>query len=204
VLFAAKGMMLAALALTTTAAATESRNVLCARVKSSDAQQSMRPVLRLTVLCGRYIVFDDLRPDLSAYGQKHMHTPNIQRLADTGLTFERAYCQEAVCSPSRNSFATGRRPNGTKVWNLCAPRIELVCANSHRDAPPPRPQHQPLSPSRVRPHQPRARDGHADARRLLARVQAGHVGDDDDWRVRAVLHVVLGDAELRGLDVREV
>ena len=41
-----------------------------------------------------------------------------RRLADTGLTFERAYCQEAVCSPSRNSFSTGRRPNSTKVWNF--------------------------------------------------------------------------------------
>ena len=58
-----------------------------------------------------YIVFDDLRPDLSAYDVEFMDTPNIQKLADTGLTFTRAYCQEAVCSPSRNSFSTGRRPN---------------------------------------------------------------------------------------------
>ena len=65
-----------------------------------------------------YIVFDDLRPDLSAYDVPFMKTPHIQRLADTGLTFERAYCQEAVCSPSRNSFTTGRRPNSTKVWNF--------------------------------------------------------------------------------------
>ena len=63
-----------------------------------------------------YVVFDDLRPDLSAYDVPFMKTPNIQQLADTGLTFERAYCQEAVCSPSRNSFTTGRRPNSTKVW----------------------------------------------------------------------------------------
>jgi hypothetical protein len=62
-----------------------------------------------------YIVFDDLRPDLSAYDVPFMSTPNIQKLADTGLTFTRAYCQEAVCSPSRNSFTTGRRPNSTKV-----------------------------------------------------------------------------------------
>ena len=65
-----------------------------------------------------YIVYDDLRPDLSAYDVKFMDTPNIQKLADTGTVFERAYCQEAVCSPSRNSFATGRRPNTTAVWNF--------------------------------------------------------------------------------------
>ena len=65
-----------------------------------------------------YIVFDDLRPDLSAYDVPFMQgkTPSIQQLADTGTLFERAYCQQAVCSPSRNSFATGRRPNSTKVW----------------------------------------------------------------------------------------
>ena len=65
-----------------------------------------------------YIVFDDLRPDISAYGQHAMHTPAMQKLADSGLVFERAYCQQAVCSPSRNSFSTGRRPNSTKVWNF--------------------------------------------------------------------------------------
>eukprot|EP00035_Acanthoeca_spectabilis_P016275 m.329381 g.329381 ORF g.329381 m.329381 type:complete len:392 (+) comp16507_c1_seq4:1159-2334(+) len=65
-----------------------------------------------------YVVFDDLRPDLSAYDVDFMKTPNIQKLADTGLTFTRAYCQQSVCSPSRNSFTTGRRPNSTKVWNF--------------------------------------------------------------------------------------
>ena len=70
-----------------------------------------------------YIVYDDLRPESSAYGQSHMSTPAMQRLADTGTTFERAYCQEAVCSPSRNSFSTGRRPNSTKVWNFINVRL---------------------------------------------------------------------------------
>jgi iduronate 2-sulfatase len=75
-------------------------------------------LIKVNVDRSRYIVFDDLRPDLSAYDVPFMKTPHIQRLADTGLTFERAYCQEAVCSPSRNSFTTGRRPNSTKVWNF--------------------------------------------------------------------------------------
>ena len=65
-----------------------------------------------------YIVFDDLRPDLSAYDVPFMETPHMQKLADTGTLFERAYCQIAVCSPSRNSFSTGRYPNTTKVWNF--------------------------------------------------------------------------------------
>jgi iduronate 2-sulfatase len=63
-----------------------------------------------------YIVFDDLRPDLSPYGQSQMSTPHIQHLADTGVVFDRAFVQISVCSPSRMSFSTGRRPNGTQAW----------------------------------------------------------------------------------------
>jgi arylsulfatase A-like enzyme len=73
-----------------------------------------------------YIVFDDLRPELSNYGQPRS-TPNIQKLADSGLTFDRAYCQESVCSPSRNSFTTGRRPNSTKVWNFINHFRQATC-----------------------------------------------------------------------------
>ena len=65
-----------------------------------------------------YLVFDDLRPDLSFYGAAWMRTPHLQRLAESGTTFEAAYCQETVCSPSRMSFTTGRRPNSTRAWNF--------------------------------------------------------------------------------------
>jgi len=74
-----------------------------------------------------YIVFDDLRPDISAYDVSFMHTPHMQKLADTGTLFERAYCQEAVCSPSRNSFATGRYPSTTRVWNFINNFREAEC-----------------------------------------------------------------------------
>jgi len=48
------------------------------------------------------IAVDDLRPEMAGpYGQAHMHTPNLQRLAQQGTTFNRAYCQVAVCAPSR-------------------------------------------------------------------------------------------------------
>lgn len=65
-----------------------------------------------------YILVDDLRPSLSPYGQKQVYTPNVKKLADTGTVFLRAYCQEAVCSPSRNSFLSGRRPDHTRAWNF--------------------------------------------------------------------------------------
>eukprot|EP00045_Choanoeca_perplexa_P009776 m.95622 g.95622 ORF g.95622 m.95622 type:complete len:117 (+) comp15024_c0_seq4:665-1015(+) len=56
------------------------------------------------------ILVDDLRPQMNAYGHSFMHTPNFDRLANTGLTFNRAYITYSYCSPSRNSFMTGRWP----------------------------------------------------------------------------------------------
>jgi arylsulfatase A-like enzyme len=65
-----------------------------------------------------FIAVDDLRPELGCYGNKIVQTPNIDRLAARGIVFNRAYCQQAVCSPSRTAIMTGLRPDVTKVWDL--------------------------------------------------------------------------------------
>ncbi len=65
-----------------------------------------------------FIAVDDLRPELGAYGADHIKSPNIDRLAKSGLTFNHAYCQQAVCSPTRSSLLTGTRPDTTQVWDL--------------------------------------------------------------------------------------
>jgi arylsulfatase A-like enzyme len=65
-----------------------------------------------------FIAVDDLKPALGCYGDSLAKTPNLDRLAARSLLFNRAYCQQAVCSPSRSSFLTGRRPDSTKVWDL--------------------------------------------------------------------------------------
>jgi iduronate 2-sulfatase len=65
-----------------------------------------------------FIAVDDLRPALGCYGDEVAVTPNINRLASNGTVFNRAYCQQAVCSPSRLSLMTGRRPDTIRVWDL--------------------------------------------------------------------------------------
>jgi arylsulfatase A-like enzyme len=65
-----------------------------------------------------FIAVDDLRPQLGCYGFSQMKSPNIDRLAGSGVLFERAYCQQAVCLPSRISLMTGLRPDTTKVQDL--------------------------------------------------------------------------------------
>ncbi|WP_345954364.1 sulfatase [Mucilaginibacter sp. PAMB04168] len=61
---------------------------------------------------------DDFRPALGCYGDRVAVSPNIDRLAAMGTIFKSAYCQQAVCAPSRASFMTGKKPDHTKVWNL--------------------------------------------------------------------------------------
>ncbi len=65
-----------------------------------------------------FIAIDDLRPALGCYGDKTAITPNIDRLAARGTVFNRAYCQLAVCAPSRLSLMSGRRPDTIEVWDL--------------------------------------------------------------------------------------
>ena len=57
-----------------------------------------------------FIVVDDLRPEFGAYGSDYIKSPSLDRFAKSGITFNRAYCQQAVCSPSRTSVMTGVRP----------------------------------------------------------------------------------------------
>ena len=62
-----------------------------------------------------FIAIDDLRPELGCYGSEIAVTPNLDRLAASGLQFNRAYCQQAICSPSRASLMTGARPSTTGI-----------------------------------------------------------------------------------------
>ncbi|MCA9193413.1 MAG: sulfatase [Planctomycetales bacterium] len=65
-----------------------------------------------------FVAVDDMRVELNCYGQTHVHSPNLDRLAARATLFERAYCQQAVCNPSRASLLTGLRPDTIHVWDL--------------------------------------------------------------------------------------
>ena len=65
-----------------------------------------------------FIAIDDLRTNIGCYGDPLAVTPHIDQLALEGTQFNHAYCQQAVCNPSRASLMTGRRPDTIHVWDL--------------------------------------------------------------------------------------
>jgi iduronate 2-sulfatase len=64
------------------------------------------------------ICVDDLKPLLGCYGSDTIKSPSIDRLAQRGIVFERAYCNQAVCAPSRNALMTGLRPTTLGIYDL--------------------------------------------------------------------------------------
>src|SRR5436190_23378763 len=64
-----------------------------------------------------FIISDDLRPELGAYGNPIIKTPNIDALATRGTRFDRAYAQFPLCNPSRSSLLNGRYPTHSGVMD---------------------------------------------------------------------------------------
>jgi len=88
------------------------------------------------------IMNDDLNVDVKAYGHAQAYTPNIDKLAQWGTRFDRAYAQHPVCVPSRASFITGIYGINTKsmftdkYWEFPIPKnsrtlVEHFSANGY-------------------------------------------------------------------------
>ncbi len=67
-----------------------------------------------------FIAVDDLRPQINCYGKSFMHTPHLDRLAERGVLFERAYCMVPTCGASRASLMSGIRPAANRFVNYLA------------------------------------------------------------------------------------
>jgi len=76
--------------------------------------RSQKPNDRPDVL---FIAIEDIAPLMGCYGHPIVKTPNIDALASQGVLFNNAYCQVAVCNPSRASVSTSLRPQTTGVFN---------------------------------------------------------------------------------------
>jgi len=64
------------------------------------------------------ILVDDLKPALGCYGDRFAKTPHIDRLAARGMRFDRAYCNQAVCAPSRFTLMLGSHATSTGLYGL--------------------------------------------------------------------------------------
>ena len=73
-----------------------------------------------------FIISDDLTyTALSCYGNKISKTPNIDRLAERGTRFTRAFCQGTYCGPSRASFMSGYYPHANGMFGYGSPRARI-------------------------------------------------------------------------------
>ncbi len=64
------------------------------------------------------ILVDDLKPALGCYGDSAAKTPHLDALAASALRFDLAYCNQAVCAPSRFTLMLGSHSTSTGLYGL--------------------------------------------------------------------------------------
>ncbi|XP_037940632.1 iduronate 2-sulfatase-like [Teleopsis dalmanni] len=64
------------------------------------------------------VIFDDMRPVIGGYGDRLAYTPHLDAFMNESYYFTRAYSQQALCAPSRNSMLTSRRPDTLHLYDF--------------------------------------------------------------------------------------
>ena len=72
------------------------------------------------------ILVDDLKPVMGCYGNEIAKTPNLDALASCGMRFDLAYCNQAVCAPSRFTLMLGSHSTSTGLYGLGSELREIV------------------------------------------------------------------------------
>jgi N-sulfoglucosamine sulfohydrolase len=90
------------------------------------------PSSRLNVL---FITADDLGLNLGCYGERRFSTPNLDRLASSGVRFTTAYVAQASCSPSRSAMFTGLFPHTNGQYGLANTGFRLHEQFTNRTIP---------------------------------------------------------------------
>ncbi|MFK7801426.1 MAG: sulfatase [Anaerolineae bacterium] len=75
-----------------------------------DSQNRRTNILLITSDQQHWNTLGQLNPEVK--------TPNLDRLAKSGMTFTRAYCPNPTCSPTRASIITGKYPSQHGCWSL--------------------------------------------------------------------------------------
>lgn len=109
------------------------QGILLAAIATSYTQPSVSQVQAQTTSPGKakapnvlILHVDDLRPELGCYGNSAIKSPNIDALATRGVLFKRAYCQQAICAPSRISMMSGMYPDSTGIYDLWTPLTKVM------------------------------------------------------------------------------
>lgn len=84
----------------------------CGSKSLTQSNQAAKPNILL-------ITGDDLGIQVGCYGEKTVQTPNMDKLAKTGVRFQKAWVTQASCSPSRSSMHTGLYPHQNGLVGLC-------------------------------------------------------------------------------------
>ena len=90
-------------------------SVLCVSILCGAIASETRAANKPNVLM---ILVDDLKPAMGCYGDNVAKTPHLDALAARGMRFDRAYCNQAVCAPSRFTLMLGSHSTSTGLYGL--------------------------------------------------------------------------------------